>query len=379
LAFVTKSERYGLLNSTGKELLPCKFPKIYFDSSSNLGALFNGTHWAFFNRQGKILTPFEFDDISELNEYSLQTPVDLWNIPKSQILVQKGTNLFFLDSNFKSISDTFQSCTQLMPGYFWINKMNLAKFTDSGLTEIALGLKKEPLWIKSKGQVYFCINDKNESTIFNQNFQPIKVHKKIQFESLDNKIFTTSVKLTPANNKRANASWGQKWLNPSNWELSKATAQSIAILNDSLIGYTTDTTFKFKKDSTVTRTYLMNIFSEKRVHPDPHFSISRSDNPQYFLTNSSDGYMGLIDLKGNTLLTEDYLQIESSQFPNVWIVQSPHSEDEGGYELVTKGGNSIISNYHFNEIVDQMFQNYLLISEPDRSYWMNQKGRVYSW
>ncbi len=379
LAFVIKSERYGLINSTGKELLPCKFPKIYFDSSSNLGAIFNGNYWAFFNKQGKILTPFEFDDISQLNEYSQQTPVDLWNIPKTQILVQKGNNLFFIDSNFQSVSDTFQSCTQLLPGYYWINSQNIAKFTDSGLTEIAVGLKKEPLWIKSNDQIYFCINDKTESTIYNQNFQPIKVHKKIQFESLNNKIFTTSVKITPANIKRANASWGQKWLNPSTWELSKATAQSIAILNDSLIGFTTDTTFKFKKDSTVTRTHLMNIISEKRVHPNPHFSITRSDNPQYFLTNSSDGFMGLIDLQGHSILPEEYLQIESSQFPSIWIVQSPHSEDEGGYELVTKGGNPIISNYHFNEIVDQMFQNYLLISEPDRSYWMNQKGKVYSW
>jgi hypothetical protein len=213
-----------------------------------------------------------------------------------------------------------------------------------------VGLKKEPLWIQSNGQVYFCINDKTESTIYNQNFQPIKIHKKIQFESLDNKIFTTSVKINTSNNKRGNSSsWGQKWLNPSNWELSRSTAQSIAILNDSLIGFTTDTT------------------------------ITRSDNSQYLLTNSIDGFMGLIDLKGNTILPEDYLQIESSQFPGIWIVQSPHSEDEGGYELVTKGGNSIISNYHFNEIVDQMFQNYLLISEPDRSYWMNQKGKVYSW
>jgi len=379
LAFVIKSERYGLINSTGKELLPCKFPKIYFDSSSNLGAIFNGNYWAFFNKQGKILTPFEFDDISQLNEYSQQTPVDLWNISKTQILVQKGNNLFFIDSNFQSVSDTFQSCTQLLPGYYWINSQNIAKFTDSGLTEIAVGLKKEPLWIKSNDQIYFCINDKTESTIYNQNFQPIKVHKKIQFESLDNKIFTTSVKITPANIKRANASWGQKWLNPSTWELSKSTAQSIAILNDSLIGFTSDTTFKFKKDSTVTRTHLMNIISEKRVHPNPHFSITRSDNPQYFLTNSSDGFMGLIDLQGHSILPEEYLQIESSQFPSIWIVQSPHSEDEGGYELVAKGGNPIISNYHFNEIVDQMFQNYLLISEPDRSYWMNQKGKVYSW
>jgi hypothetical protein len=380
LAFVTKSERYGLLNSTGKELLPCKFPKIYFDTASGLGALYNGTHWAFYNKQGKILTPFEFDDISELNEYSLQSPVDLWNIPKTRILVQKGTNLYFLDSNFKPISDTFQSCTQFVPGFYWINKMNVGKFTDTGLTAIAVGLKKEPLWIQSNNQVYFCINDKTESTIYNQDFQPIKVHKKLQFETVDNKIFTASVKVNASNNKRGNtSSWGQKWLNPSNWEISKPTAQSIAILNDSLIGFTTDTTFKLKKDSTVSRTHLVNIITEKTVHPNPHFSISRSDNSQYFLTNSSDGFMGLIDLKGNTVLPEDYLQIESSQFPGTWIVQSPHSEDEGGYELVTKGGNAIISNYHFNEIVDQMFQNYLLISEPDRSYWMNQKGKIYSW
>jgi hypothetical protein len=228
--------------------------------------------------------------------------------------------------------------------------------------------------------VYFCIYDKTESTIYNQDFQPIKVHKKLQFETVDNKIFTASVKVNASNNKRGNtSSWGQKWLNPSNWEISKPTAQSIAILNDSLIGFTTDTTFKLKKDSTVSRTHLVNIITEKTVHPNPHFSISRSDNSQYFLTNSSDGFMGLIDLKGNTVLPEDYLQIESSQFPGTWIVQSPHSEDEGGYELVTKGGNGIISNYHFNEIVDQMFQNYLLISEPDRSYWMNQKGKIYSW
>jgi len=380
LAFVIKSERYGLINSTGKEVLPCKFPKMFFDTSSNLGGLFNGTHWAFYNKQGKILTPFEFDDIAGLNEYSAQTPVYVWDIPKTNILVQKGNHKYFIDSTFKVCSDTFQSCNQLTPGYFWVNNMDIGKITDTGFTIISTGLKKEPMWIISNNEVYFCINDKNESILFNKDFQAIKTYKKLQFEVLDNKLFITTVKINaPANKRGASSSWGQKWLKTSNWELSNLTAQTISILNDSIIGFTTDTTYKFKKDSTVSRTHIINLNTEKIINSKSHYSISRSDKPQYFLTNSKDGIMGLIDLQGRTILPEDYLQIESSQFPGTWIVQSPHSEDEGGYELVSKDGNPVISNFHFNEIVDQMFQNYLLISEPDRSYWMNQKGKIYSW
>jgi hypothetical protein len=53
MAFVQRGGRWGILNYRGKELLPCKFENLRYDTASRRGALKTNKKWALFNESGK--------------------------------------------------------------------------------------------------------------------------------------------------------------------------------------------------------------------------------------------------------------------------------------------------------------------------------------
>lgn len=80
LAFVQRGGRWGILNSQGRELIPCKFENIRFDTAMKRGALQMGKLWALFNDQGKLITAPKFSHFGfESNEnYPNETSPILW-------------------------------------------------------------------------------------------------------------------------------------------------------------------------------------------------------------------------------------------------------------------------------------------------------------
>ncbi len=65
-AFINKNDRWGILNSEGKEIIPPKFQQIHFDTTRWIGFIYNGSKWAIFNKTGKLTTGFNFNDIHNL-------------------------------------------------------------------------------------------------------------------------------------------------------------------------------------------------------------------------------------------------------------------------------------------------------------------------
>ncbi len=91
-AFVNKNDRWGILNSEGKEIIPPKFQQIHFDTSRGLGFIYNGVKWAIFNKSGKLTTGFNYSDIHNL----LKPEADRRMIRLNENAVQ----VIQIDSNF---------------------------------------------------------------------------------------------------------------------------------------------------------------------------------------------------------------------------------------------------------------------------------------
>ncbi len=96
-AFINKNDRWGILNSEGKEILPPKFQQIHFDTLRGLGFVYNGQNWAIFSKSGKLNTAFNFSDIHNL----LKPEADRRMIRLNENAVQ----VIQIDSNFIPVLD----------------------------------------------------------------------------------------------------------------------------------------------------------------------------------------------------------------------------------------------------------------------------------
>ena len=80
MAFVQRGGRWGILNHRGKELLPCKFENLRYDTVVKRGALQLGKKWALFNESGKLITTPKFDAIGfeTWENEPTEAPAKLW-------------------------------------------------------------------------------------------------------------------------------------------------------------------------------------------------------------------------------------------------------------------------------------------------------------
>lgn len=80
MAFVQRGGRWGILNHRGKEILPCKFENLRYDTAAKRGALQLGKKWALFNESGKLITSPIFDAIGfeTWENEPTEAPVKLW-------------------------------------------------------------------------------------------------------------------------------------------------------------------------------------------------------------------------------------------------------------------------------------------------------------
>lgn len=80
MAFVQRGGRWGILNYHGKEILPCKFENLRYDTAEHRGALKTGNKWALFNTNGKLITAPKYDAIGfeTWENEPTEAPSKLW-------------------------------------------------------------------------------------------------------------------------------------------------------------------------------------------------------------------------------------------------------------------------------------------------------------
>lgn len=96
-AFINKNDRWGILNSEGKEILPPKFQQIHFDTLRGLGFVYNGQNWAIFSKSGKLNTAFNYSDIHNLLKPEADRRLNRLN--------ENAVQVIQIDSNFIPVLD----------------------------------------------------------------------------------------------------------------------------------------------------------------------------------------------------------------------------------------------------------------------------------
>jgi hypothetical protein len=124
MAFVQRGGRWGILNYRGKELLPCKFENLRYDTAAHRGALKTNKKWALFNESGKLITPPKYDAIGfeTWENEPTESPAKLW--VKNRCAAQINGNWALIDTLGNSLTPfAYESMTSLPFGRF-MGKIN---------------------------------------------------------------------------------------------------------------------------------------------------------------------------------------------------------------------------------------------------------------
>lgn len=124
MAFVQHGGRWGILNNRGKELLPCKFENLRYDTAAKRGALQLGKKWALFNESGKLITPPKFDAIGfeTWENEPTEAPAKLW--VRNRCAAKISDNWALIDTLGNSLTPfAYESMASLPYGRF-MGKIN---------------------------------------------------------------------------------------------------------------------------------------------------------------------------------------------------------------------------------------------------------------
>jgi hypothetical protein len=124
MAFVQRGGRWGILNHRGKELLPCKFENLRYDTATKRGALQLGKKWALFNETGKLITTPKFDAIGfeTWENEPTEAPAKLW--VRNRCAAKINDNWALIDTLGNSLTPfAYESMTTLPFGRF-MGKIN---------------------------------------------------------------------------------------------------------------------------------------------------------------------------------------------------------------------------------------------------------------
>ncbi|MEY5036868.1 MAG: hypothetical protein RLZZ110_1885, partial [Bacteroidota bacterium] len=124
MAFVQRGGRWGILNNRGKELLPCKFENLRYDTAAKRGALQLGKKWALFNESGKLITPPKFDAIGfeTWENEPTEAPTKLW--VRNRCAAKISDNWALIDTLGNSLTPfAYESMASLPYGRF-MGKIN---------------------------------------------------------------------------------------------------------------------------------------------------------------------------------------------------------------------------------------------------------------
>jgi hypothetical protein len=401
-AIVSLSNRHGLIDGHGRELLPPIFERIFFDTQTQVGTVFNGEFWALFNQYGKRISKFEYNEIITYLEES-KAPIALPRFENNRILVRKENSLLVLDfegnqrflgtftqitpflnylavatlpnkrqllidTNGNALSDTFISLVPYIPGQFYQAQLpskkpqyaalhiaqsqpKLLRFRSESPIEFARYWDNPHFLSKINGEWH--IHNAQDSLVFKSKTGDFKSHAQTLFISLQRK-----------NPKLRNSPWVKKWFNPYSHSFSSAASEEIGVLqNKRIVLYDNNKALLYKVDETP-----LPIFHESKSTPDVSnireiFRINRND----LLMVRTDSSQTLIDLNGK--MQFDFTRQTIEEITPPYFLQSRPN----GQFLITENNKTIIGP--FDEINEEGFEGYYLLNKTDKWIWVDAKKR----
>ncbi len=435
MAFVLKAERYGIINSLGNEVLPCKFQRIYFDTSLGIGAVFNGKYWGFINIAGKLITPLQFSGILA-SKLTFTVNADIIELPKLLIPVSLNNLWGYIEANGQVAIDykykqayPFKNGVALIESneskWFYINRFGdvVSKEYDNiqdhengfcKITKIIDGKKKIGILAKPfRGFIHqLNVNAKqlNElSAQFNLPLTPENlraefkeiippIHEEVWYTVND--FFTgyavkqkTGFALYDTAGKAINKNPIQninvqaqklfvakekkqlKWFNPKTKTMSTNAVDEISILTDHWLGGLNKGVWNiYTMDES-----LVNITNEKgNIYKD--FEAVAPAEKEGFIIAQKKGLWGLINEKGTVMLDFKFLDIYFTDVPNQFIVRIPI---QGNPEESTWGVyNGLTNKYIIDPVFEGMsyedFSGYWLVPYNEKNAWLDSKGNLFA-
>lgn len=401
-AVVSISNHFGLIDLHGRELLPPIFERIFFDTLNEIGTVYNGEFWALFNKFGKRISPFEYNEIASPGDES-DLPVALPKFQDNRILVRKENDLLILDfegnkhflgtfthitpftkhlalatlpdsrqllidTSGKAKSDTFTRLNILVPGRYY-----QAEITDKRGRFGILSVEKErPALLKLRSDIpvemawywnntHFLGKSNGEWQIFNSRDSMVFKSKTGDIKTYAQTLFVQPSKKNP---KIRNSPWVKKWFNPYSQSFSLITAQEIGVLQEErIVLYENRKALLYHVNETP-----LPVFHEAKNVAEVSdireiYRINRND----LLAVKTDTSQTLIDLNGKMLF--DFSPNEIEEFGNQCFIQYK----EKGQFLIDKNQRQLLGP--FEEINEEGFQGYYLINDGKKWVWIDARKR----
>ena len=435
MAFVLKAERYGIINSLGNEVLPCKFQRLYFDTSLNIGAVFNGKYWGFINIAGRLITPLQFSGILNSN-LALSVNADMIELPKLLIPVSLNNLWGYIEANGQVAIDykykqaySFKNGVALIESidskWFYINRFGdvVSKEYDNiqdlengyaKITKIIDGKKKigilakpfrgfiQQLNTNSKqlnelaAQFNLSLTPENLRAEFKEIIPPIHeevwytvnefftgyaVKQKTGFTLYDtagkviNKNPIPNINIQAQKLFIAKEKKQLKWFNPKTKTMSTNSVDEISILTDHWLGGLNKGVWNiYTVDESV-----ISITNDKGTVFKDFEAISPAEK-EGFIVAQKKGLWGLINEKGNVLLDFKFLDINFTDVPNQYIVriQVQGNPDESTWGVYNGLTNKYTIDPVFDGISYEDFSGYWLVPFNEKNAWLDSKGNLFA-
>ena len=434
MAFVQKADRHGIINSQGQEILPCKFQRIYFDTSLKLGILFNGKSWGMFNITGKLITPIQYSNI--LSPFSsITVNVDIMELPKVLIAVMNDNLWGYITlSGEKAIEFNYKQAFPFKNGVALVETTNgkwmyidfggkqvskeydLIQDLESGYSKVVRiteGKKKYGILAKPFGSkipqmnlTHAQLHDfgrtykiKYQSDSIHQEFKEIlsPIHDDIiftinlHFNAFAVKtpkgylIYDTSGAIICKNPIPNLTVFAQKlfvtkekkqvkWYNYKNNLMSNLSFEEINIISDHLVAGLTKgmwNIFNINEKS-------LPISNEKGMIYKDFEAIVPSEKEGYFMIQKK-GVWGLCNENGKVILDCKYQDIYFTDNINNFIVRIPEttSNEESSWGVINTTGKFIVDPV-FEGISFEDFSGYWLVPYNEKNAWLDQKGNLFA-
>jgi hypothetical protein len=439
MAFVLKAERYGIINSLGNEVLPCKFQRIYFDTSLGIGAVFNGKFWGFINIAGKLITPLHYNGILT-SKLTFTVNADIIELPKLLIPVSLNNLWGYIEANGQVAIDykykqaySFKNGVALIESidskWFYINRFgdvvskeyeNIQDLENgfSKITKIIDGKKKigilakpfrgfvQQLNTNSKqlnelaAQFNLSLTPENLRAEFKEIIPPI--HEEVWYTV--NEFFTgyavkqkTGFTLYDTAGKMINKNpipniniqsqklfitkekKQLKWFNPNTKTMSTNAVDEISILTDNLIGGLNKGVWNFYSiDESI-----ITITNDKGTIFKDFEAIAPAEKEGYIIAQKK-GLWGLIHQKGNFsldfILDFKFLDIYFTDVTNQYIVRIPvqGNPEESTWGVYNGLTNKYIIEPVFDGISYEDFSGYWLVPFNEKNAWLDSKGNLFA-
>lgn len=419
LAFTSKAGRYGILNSQGKEIVPCKFQRIFFDTTLKIGLLFNGKSWGIFNKSGKLLTGLNYSDIASLTE-SNEMPFDAISLGNGPLPVKIAENHFYIhpdgttaiagpfsdaeifinnkakvgfkkdDKEYlylinvegKIVSDTFLEIEPVLSNMYMAKAKNgvhsLFTYSNDSLLKLNIQCEEGIRAINNtfSGPLFLC-SDAKTTTIYKQNGQVAYKGKSQSIEPLVNRIFvkTSLVNMdSKKKNKKIKSTQLKQWYNPINASFSGVQGLEVSILNDSTLAVQNESGWKVyhinetpvKFNNPFKKTDTTNFFN----------AISQFDGKNFLFEKN--GLYGILQPNGTVLIDNKFKEITPTSYPNQFIVRfSSKNVDESDWGTIFANGRFNIEP-HFDGLTSDEFENYWLVNYNAKNAWLDSKGNLFA-